>query len=329
MSTLSTMRGVIDVNMRHLSSFTCPPRRNPSRIPPREGPIARDASMPVESASPSTSGAIPTRRRLLLRPRRLRLRRHVRPVRAAAGRRRLAGRRLGPARPRRQRPRRALLVGRRRPRRARGARHHDTDAGSGVGHSKGGGLMMQLAEALPHRVSHLVNLDGLPSKRRPPDVADHERTRLLANELEAWLDHRRGVADARAQARHARRAGRPPRPDEPAPVRGVAALPRQRSAPRHDADGWRWKLDPVDALRRLRPVASRVVAAAHARAVDAVPRRPRPRVRGDGLGHEAGRHRGLPARRRPVRDAGEVRPLRAHRTARRRRRPRSRAPGAS
>ena len=36
-----------------------------------------------------------------------------------------------------------------------------------VGHSKGGGLIMQLAEAVPHRVPHLVNLDGLPSGARP------------------------------------------------------------------------------------------------------------------------------------------------------------------
>src|SRR3954447_17874836 len=34
-----------------------------------------------------------------------------------------------------------------------------------IGHSKGGSLMLQLANACPHRVSHLVNLDGLPSGR--------------------------------------------------------------------------------------------------------------------------------------------------------------------
>src|SRR5205814_10293014 len=33
-----------------------------------------------------------------------------------------------------------------------------------VGHSKGGSVVMQLAEALPHRCTHLVNLDGLPSR---------------------------------------------------------------------------------------------------------------------------------------------------------------------
>src|SRR5207302_3591294 len=59
-----------------------------------------------------------------------------------------------------------------------------------LGHSKGGGIMLQLADALPHRVSMLVNIDGLPSKRSWPDVADHERTRLLAEELSGWLEHR-------------------------------------------------------------------------------------------------------------------------------------------
>ena len=34
-----------------------------------------------------------------------------------------------------------------------------------IGHSKGGALMMQLADCQPHRVSQLVNLDGLPSRR--------------------------------------------------------------------------------------------------------------------------------------------------------------------
>ncbi|WP_421117901.1 alpha/beta fold hydrolase [Aquihabitans daechungensis] len=33
-----------------------------------------------------------------------------------------------------------------------------------LGHSKGGALMLQLADALPHRVSHVINLDG---SRRP------------------------------------------------------------------------------------------------------------------------------------------------------------------
>ncbi len=113
-----------------------------------------------------------------------------------------------------------------------------------IGHSKGGGLMLQLADALPHRVSHLVNLDGLPSRRRMPDVVEHERTKLLASELEGWLDHRRSAALASRK---------------PGTVDDLARR-RQRLNPRlpldwlrylvtigarEDADGWRWKLDPT------------------------------------------------------------------------------------
>ena len=122
----------------------------------------------------------------------------------------------------------------------RGRRHDDEAAP--VWPQQGGGLRC-IAEAMPHRVSHLINLDGLPSKRRPPDVADHERSRLLAQELEAWLDHRRvagrsdrkpGTLDELA----ARRARMNPRLDR-AWLRYIASI-----GARHDADGWRWKLDP-------------------------------------------------------------------------------------
>ena len=117
------------------------------------------------------------------------------------------------------------------------------DAVPVVGHSKGGGLMLQLADACPHRVSHLVNLDGLPSKRTPPDVPDTERTRLLAGDLAAWLDHRRAAAAA---------ARKPGTLDELAERRG-RMNPRLPIAwlrylvtvgARKDADGWRWKIDP-------------------------------------------------------------------------------------
>ena len=99
-----------------------------------------------------------------------------------------------------------------------------------------------------------------------PDVADHERTRMLAGELAGWLEHRRGPRPASAPAGHARRAGRAPRPDEPAAVDRVAALPRDR---RRAPGRRRLALEdrPDDALRRLRAVAAGVVAAAAARAV--------------------------------------------------------------
>ena len=113
-----------------------------------------------------------------------------------------------------------------------------------VGHSKGGALMIQLADAQPYLFSHVVNLDGMPSKRPIPDVAEHERTNMLSADVSAWLDHRRRTATAQ------RYPG------------SIEALARRRAkmnsrlshewlchlvtiGGRHDADGWRWKLDPT------------------------------------------------------------------------------------
>ena len=113
-----------------------------------------------------------------------------------------------------------------------------------LGHSKGGALLMGLAEAVPHRVKALVNLDGLPSRRKLPDVANRERVRLLAGDLEDWLDRRRAAAQADRR---------------PGTIAELAAR-RARMNPRHDLrwlrylvtvgarryrDGWRWKLDPI------------------------------------------------------------------------------------
>ncbi|MGQ0432228.1 MAG: alpha/beta fold hydrolase [Microthrixaceae bacterium] len=113
-----------------------------------------------------------------------------------------------------------------------------------VGHSKGGSLMLQLADALPHRVSSLVNLDGLPSRRSFPDVSDHQRTKLMAQELTTWLDHRRKLVDAQRKPGTidelaARRARMNPRlsPDW---LRFLVTVGAQE----HD-DGWRWKIDPT------------------------------------------------------------------------------------
>jgi pimeloyl-ACP methyl ester carboxylesterase len=112
------------------------------------------------------------------------------------------------------------------------------------GHSKGGGVMLQYAVALPHRVSKLVLLDGLPSGRAMPDVPDHERTRMLAGELAGWLDHRR------------RTGTKVRRPDTLDGLAGRRARMNPRLSPewlrylvsvggRHDPDGWRWKIDPA------------------------------------------------------------------------------------
>lgn len=113
-----------------------------------------------------------------------------------------------------------------------------------LGHSKGGGLMLQLADACPHRVSHLVNLDGLPSKRTPPDVSDTERTRLLAGELAAWLDHRRSAAEAqRRPGTLEELAQRRGRMNPRLPIAWLRYLVTVGA--RQDVDGWRWKIDPA------------------------------------------------------------------------------------
>jgi pimeloyl-ACP methyl ester carboxylesterase len=113
-----------------------------------------------------------------------------------------------------------------------------------IGHSKGGSLMLQLADALPHRVSHLVNLDGLPSRRSFPDVSDHQRTKLLAQELTGWLDHRRSLVDAQrkpgtVEELAARRGRMNPRLS-PQWLQYLVTV-----GARHDDDGWRWKIDPT------------------------------------------------------------------------------------
>ena len=112
-----------------------------------------------------------------------------------------------------------------------------------LGHSKGGGLMLDMAHAVPHRLSHLVNLDGLPSRNAWPDLAEHERTRMLHEELTAWLDHRHAIAT---------------RQRPPGTIAELAAR-RQRMNPRLGLDwleylvpigatdypdGWRWNIDP-------------------------------------------------------------------------------------
>lgn len=112
-----------------------------------------------------------------------------------------------------------------------------------LGHSKGGALMLQLVDALPHRVSRLVNIDGMPSPRPHPDVASRERTALMESEISGWLDYRRSTSGL---------TRKPGTIDSLAERRG-RMNPRLSKewlgylvtiGAREDADGWRWKIDP-------------------------------------------------------------------------------------
>lgn len=113
-----------------------------------------------------------------------------------------------------------------------------------VGHSKGGGVMMALADVRPDLVSALVNLDGLPSKRTMPDVADRDRTRLMAADLIQRLDYRHHAHEAvrkpgTVEELAKRRARMNPRLDHDW-LKYLVSVGAQESE-----DGWRWKLDPT------------------------------------------------------------------------------------
>jgi pimeloyl-ACP methyl ester carboxylesterase len=112
-----------------------------------------------------------------------------------------------------------------------------------IGHSKGGALLINLADAEPFRLRAVVNIDGLPSRRPTPDIADHERTKLLISELTGWLDHRRRTA-------HTER--KPGTIDELAERRRTMNPRLSIEWLRHlvttgatkSEDGWRWNVDP-------------------------------------------------------------------------------------
>lgn len=113
-----------------------------------------------------------------------------------------------------------------------------------VAHSKGGALMTQLSESSPYRVSRLVNIDGMPSKRRMPDVPDHDQSRMLAADISSWLDHRHTAPTAiRKPGTLAELARRRAKMNPRLPIEWLEYLVTVGA--RRDEDGWRWKLDPT------------------------------------------------------------------------------------
>ena len=112
-----------------------------------------------------------------------------------------------------------------------------------IGHSKGGAISLNLADAQPFRFRKLVNIDGMPSRRPIPDVAEHERTKMLAGEITEWLDHRAGTATA--ERRPGTIDGLAERRGKLNPRLGKAWLRYLVTVGAFERDdGWRWKLDP-------------------------------------------------------------------------------------
>ncbi|MGQ9426308.1 alpha/beta fold hydrolase [Gilvimarinus sp. F26214L] len=127
-----------------------------------------------------------------------------------------------------------------------------------IGHSKGGSLLAHIIQALPHRFSRYVSVDGLPFRVNPPDVANREQTAKLRTEVVKWLDERRR---AHGMAR------RPGTPEELAARRSKMNPRLSRewleyivyAGAREAEDGWRWKLDPSLRMGGFGPWRSRWV----------------------------------------------------------------------
>jgi pimeloyl-ACP methyl ester carboxylesterase len=112
-----------------------------------------------------------------------------------------------------------------------------------VGHSKGGVLLVHIIEAMPHRFTRFVAIDGLPFRRPPPDVAERERTLSMHDEVVRWLNHRHKAAGlARKPGTLDQLARRRARMNPRLPIEWLRYLVQQGA--RRDPDGWRWKIDP-------------------------------------------------------------------------------------
>jgi pimeloyl-ACP methyl ester carboxylesterase len=110
-----------------------------------------------------------------------------------------------------------------------------------VGHSMGGGHVVDAARAAPDRVRQVVNIDGFGPPPFPPE--DDERT---AERFASYLDQRRAAGT--------RGDWRPYASVEQLAERRRAQNPRLSAewlryfafhGGRQSADGWRWKADPL------------------------------------------------------------------------------------
>lgn len=125
-----------------------------------------------------------------------------------------------------------------------------------IGHSKGGSLLIHAIEALPHRFTRFACIDGMPFRSPHPDTAMHEKRYMSPEIISNWLNHRHTAASAQRK---------------PSPLQDIARR-RARLNPRlshdwlcylvtqgaqHDADGWRWKLDPAIRPGGFGPMRSR------------------------------------------------------------------------
>jgi pimeloyl-ACP methyl ester carboxylesterase len=113
-----------------------------------------------------------------------------------------------------------------------------------VGHSKGGSMLAHTIQALPHRFTHFVAIDGLPFRSSRADRAMREQKTMMADFITGWLDHRRQAAGAMRRTGSLedlarRRAHMNPRLSH----EWLCYLVTQGA--QRDESGWRWKIDPM------------------------------------------------------------------------------------
>ncbi|MGY8525364.1 alpha/beta fold hydrolase [Paracidovorax citrulli] len=114
-----------------------------------------------------------------------------------------------------------------------------------IGHSKGGALLMHAMQALPHRFTRFAAIDGLPFRSPAKDGAVRVgKSPLTVPVVARWLEMRRqgGERERRPGTLPelaTRRARMNPRLDH----EWLCYIASHGA--RRDADGWRWKLDPM------------------------------------------------------------------------------------
>lgn len=111
-----------------------------------------------------------------------------------------------------------------------------------VGHSKGGGVLMSLAQAAPRRFARFVSIDGIPSRRPSADATAPQPS--LSEIASEWLDHRRRTATfVRKAGTLEELAQRRQRMNPRLPLAWLRYL--VSTGAQLERDGWRWLVDPL------------------------------------------------------------------------------------
>ncbi|GAA5237019.1 alpha/beta hydrolase [Verticiella sediminum] len=125
-----------------------------------------------------------------------------------------------------------------------------------IGHSKGGSMLAHTIQALPHRFTKFVAIDGLPFRSPHPESAMRERKSMTAEKITEWLDHRqRAVHAARRPGTLEELAQRRARMNPRLSHEWLCYIATHGA--RRDADGWRWKIDPSMRMGGFGPFRSR------------------------------------------------------------------------